>query len=67
MRAQREIFERARANTSSSEKKFVRKPRPEERLGDARRLEMFERGGKRGKSEQLTEDLERLGTFSGVL
>ena len=36
-------------------------------LGDARRLEIFERAEKKKESKvnELTEDLERLGTFSG--
>ncbi|CAL6384096.1 unnamed protein product [Bathycoccus prasinos] len=68
VRVQREIFE-ARVRKHELEREEIRQKAKAKKkeLGDARRLEMFERAErkKETKVNELTEDLERLGTFSG--
>ena len=68
VRVQREIFE-ARVRKHELEREEIRQKAKAKKkeLGDARRLEMFERAErkKEAKVNELTEDLERLGTFSG--
>ena len=67
-RAQRELFEaRMRKHELEKEEKRQKAKAKKKELGDARRLEMFERAErkKEAKVNELTEDLERLGTFSG--
>ena len=67
-RIQREKFEaRVRKHEIEQEKIRQNANAKKKELGDARRLEMFERAErkKEAKVNELTEDLERLGTFSG--